>query len=349
MTAAPGPSAALAALVAVRPAARRVPVRRVSAAAPGGAAAGAARNGASWPATLMFFEGPSRLAAALADMAEMLGDREAAVARELTKLHEEIRRGRLDELAGALPRGRRRRAARRWSSSVRPRPPRPPAETRHRRAAAAAARRASACATPSRGSPTRPGCRAASSTSARCAVQKREAERCKHACAAGRRQQARRRGRSPNGCAAGICGCAAGASSPAAGAARRARSTSWRGAAACSRSIEVKSRGDLGSAADALLPRQRRAHRPRRLGLPVGAAPISARLAPRFDVMLVSAVPSAASSGRRLARRRISRDAASPTPRGRAKLIGPASQRFAAEAAAGLGAPTGDARPYGRR
>src|SRR2546423_585550 len=50
-------------------------------------------------ATLVFFEGPSRLAASLADMAEILGDREAAVARELTKRHEEIRRGRLSELA----------------------------------------------------------------------------------------------------------------------------------------------------------------------------------------------------------------------------------------------------------
>jgi 16S rRNA (cytidine1402-2'-O)-methyltransferase len=50
-------------------------------------------------ATLVFFEGPSRLAASLADMAEILGDREAAVARELTKRHEEIRRGLLSELA----------------------------------------------------------------------------------------------------------------------------------------------------------------------------------------------------------------------------------------------------------
>jgi len=50
-------------------------------------------------ATLVFYEGPSRLAASLADMAVILGDREAAVARELTKLHEEIRRGRLAGLA----------------------------------------------------------------------------------------------------------------------------------------------------------------------------------------------------------------------------------------------------------
>jgi 16S rRNA (cytidine1402-2'-O)-methyltransferase len=54
---------------------------------------------AALPATLIFFEGPSRLAAALADLAEMLGDRRAAVARELTKRHEEIRRGRLAVLA----------------------------------------------------------------------------------------------------------------------------------------------------------------------------------------------------------------------------------------------------------
>lgn len=50
-------------------------------------------------ATLVFFEGPSRLAASLADMAEVLGARDAAVARELTKKFEETRRGKLAELA----------------------------------------------------------------------------------------------------------------------------------------------------------------------------------------------------------------------------------------------------------
>ena len=50
-------------------------------------------------ATTVFFEGAPRLADSLADMADVLGNRSAAVARELTKLHEEIRRGPLAELA----------------------------------------------------------------------------------------------------------------------------------------------------------------------------------------------------------------------------------------------------------
>ncbi len=50
-------------------------------------------------ATLIFFESAQRLAASLADMAAELGDRPAAVARELTKLYEEVRHGTLDELA----------------------------------------------------------------------------------------------------------------------------------------------------------------------------------------------------------------------------------------------------------
>jgi len=50
-------------------------------------------------ATLVFYEAPHRVARALADAREVLGEREAAVARELTKLHEEIVRGRLGRLA----------------------------------------------------------------------------------------------------------------------------------------------------------------------------------------------------------------------------------------------------------
>jgi 16S rRNA (cytidine1402-2'-O)-methyltransferase len=50
-------------------------------------------------ASLIFFESAQRLAESLAAMAEILGDRQAVVARELTKLHEEVRRGSLKELA----------------------------------------------------------------------------------------------------------------------------------------------------------------------------------------------------------------------------------------------------------
>ncbi len=50
-------------------------------------------------ATLVFFESPSRTADALADMAAVLGARQAALTRELTKLHEEVRTGSLAELA----------------------------------------------------------------------------------------------------------------------------------------------------------------------------------------------------------------------------------------------------------
>jgi 16S rRNA (cytidine1402-2'-O)-methyltransferase len=51
------------------------------------------------PATLVLFESGPRLADTLADLAAGLGDREAAICRELTKLHEEIRRAPLPDLA----------------------------------------------------------------------------------------------------------------------------------------------------------------------------------------------------------------------------------------------------------
>jgi 16S rRNA (cytidine1402-2'-O)-methyltransferase len=51
------------------------------------------------PATLIFYEAPGRLAESLADLATELGPRPAAVARELTKLFEETRRGDLAQLA----------------------------------------------------------------------------------------------------------------------------------------------------------------------------------------------------------------------------------------------------------
>jgi 16S rRNA (cytidine1402-2'-O)-methyltransferase len=50
---------------------------------------------ATQPYTLIFLESPHRFLPALEDVKEILGDREIAVARELTKLHEEIFRGRI--------------------------------------------------------------------------------------------------------------------------------------------------------------------------------------------------------------------------------------------------------------
>jgi len=64
----------------------------------------------SVPASLVFFESPRRLAESLPDMVAVLGAREAAIGRELTKFHQEVRRGTLAELvehyaAGEVPRG----------------------------------------------------------------------------------------------------------------------------------------------------------------------------------------------------------------------------------------------------
>ena len=56
---------------------------------------------AAVPATLVLYESPKRLAALLAALAETLGDRPAAVCRELTKRFEEVRRGGLAGLASA--------------------------------------------------------------------------------------------------------------------------------------------------------------------------------------------------------------------------------------------------------
>lgn len=55
---------------------------------------------AEYPFTIVVYESPHRLAKSLGQMSEFLGaQRPAAVARELTKLHEECRRGSLEELA----------------------------------------------------------------------------------------------------------------------------------------------------------------------------------------------------------------------------------------------------------
>ena len=101
VTCAPGPSAPLAALVIsglptdrflfagylpARDQARRKAIEEL----------------AGVRASLIFLESPRRLAASLEVMKEILGDRPAAVARELTKLHEEVRRGGLSALAAAF-------------------------------------------------------------------------------------------------------------------------------------------------------------------------------------------------------------------------------------------------------
>jgi 16S rRNA (cytidine1402-2'-O)-methyltransferase len=98
VTGVPGPSAVLAALVVAglptdrfffegflppRTAARRARLTELGAI----------------PATIVMFESPRRLAEMLEDAAAMLGPRPAAVARELTKMHETVRRGTLPELA----------------------------------------------------------------------------------------------------------------------------------------------------------------------------------------------------------------------------------------------------------
>lgn len=98
----PGPSALLAALaVAGLPTDRFFFAGFLPSAA--GAAGRALAELRAVPGTLVFFESPRRAAASLARMAETLGpDRPAALCRELTKRFEEVRRGRLAELAEAV-------------------------------------------------------------------------------------------------------------------------------------------------------------------------------------------------------------------------------------------------------
>lgn len=57
---------------------------------------------AAIPGTLVFFESARRLAETLTDLAAVLGPRESAIARELTKHFETVRRGSLPDLAAAL-------------------------------------------------------------------------------------------------------------------------------------------------------------------------------------------------------------------------------------------------------
>ena len=59
------------------------------------------------PDTLVLFESPRRVGAVLAELAEAFGERRACLARELTKLHEEVARGTLGELAARYAEGAR--------------------------------------------------------------------------------------------------------------------------------------------------------------------------------------------------------------------------------------------------
>lgn len=60
------------------------------------------RDVSAIPATLVFYESPRRIAGAVSDCLEIMGDRDAAVARELTKLHETFHRGKLSALVREL-------------------------------------------------------------------------------------------------------------------------------------------------------------------------------------------------------------------------------------------------------
>jgi len=97
----PGPSAVLAALAASGlPTARflfagYLPRKR-------SARQAVLRGLQNEPGTLIFLESPRRVAGALADAAEILGERPVVVARELTKIHEEFLRGSLPEMARVI-------------------------------------------------------------------------------------------------------------------------------------------------------------------------------------------------------------------------------------------------------
>lgn len=93
----PGPSAALAALMA---SGVGEPVALLGFLPPrSGERRRSLQAWAGWPGALVVFESPHRLAVALADMEEVLGgERVCTVARELTKLHEEFQRGTIAEL-----------------------------------------------------------------------------------------------------------------------------------------------------------------------------------------------------------------------------------------------------------
>jgi 16S rRNA (cytidine1402-2'-O)-methyltransferase len=97
----PGPSAAITALVVSGLPTARFSFEGFLARKPGERRS---RLGelATDPRTLVLFESPRRVAALVEDARDVLGDRRAAIARELTKMHQEVMRGRLSELAARI-------------------------------------------------------------------------------------------------------------------------------------------------------------------------------------------------------------------------------------------------------
>ena len=257
-------------------------------------------------ASLIFYEAPPRLAATLADMAEILGPREAAVARELTKLHEEVRRGRLAELAdhyrqSGPPRGEA-------VIVVGPPEPAPPDPERDRSAVARRARRI-------RGARRRSAARrrdrpaAQRALSPRAGAAGRRAVRRTRAANIARRRRAERRGR----LAEWLC-------------LWHLRLRGWRIVARGWRCpageidilarrgkvlaiIEVKSRGEVGVGGDRAHPASAPPHRARRRSLSAVASR-SRRARPAIRPDAGGAAAIAAPLARRLARRRLANAAA---------------------------------------
>jgi 16S rRNA (cytidine1402-2'-O)-methyltransferase len=108
VTTVPGPSAPLAALVVSGLPTDRFVFEGFAPRRAGERRSRLSELGAD-PRTIVLFESPGRVVALLRDALEVLGDRRVAVARELTKLHEEVLRGRISDvlarLADAPPRG----------------------------------------------------------------------------------------------------------------------------------------------------------------------------------------------------------------------------------------------------
>lgn len=100
----PGPSAAIAALVVSGLPTDRFAFEGFLPRKPGDRAARLEELGTD-PRTLVVFESPLRVKALLRDALAVLGDRRVAIARELTKLHEEVRRGSISEVLSELGEG----------------------------------------------------------------------------------------------------------------------------------------------------------------------------------------------------------------------------------------------------